>query len=257
MEPLNIRAVDLTSDVTDVRIKDENQVLPMPDGITKAFEFLKLPAEIRNMIYWNVLINKRLRFLFFQPPLTLVNKQVRSETLPVLYGNNKFTVCVKLALLTHADERLKQLWAVPASVLSVSAILHFRYITKLDIWPTSFSDWVLLEPKFRALNNRIGVRMTLRDRKRLDLIMKKKSTVNQHGFWCEVLRILHAAANMYLEDGLLWRPGEEGEGQQLAREEPQSVEAHCLFYFTEICPAAGECVWMGFENTISRESRRP
>lgn len=54
------------------------------------FEFLKLPAEVRNMIYWNVLVKRHPFHLFAPPPLTQVNKQIRSESLPVLYGNGLF-----------------------------------------------------------------------------------------------------------------------------------------------------------------------
>lgn len=57
------------------------------------FPFLHLPAEIRNKIYRYLLVEDpstgRIRSLA-QPPLTRTNKQVRSEALPIYYGENKF-----------------------------------------------------------------------------------------------------------------------------------------------------------------------
>lgn len=69
--------------------------------------FLRLPPEIRNIIYKEILIQpgcgcarshpiKPLPlFTLAQPPLTRVNRQIRQECLPVYYGSNTFSVFVR------------------------------------------------------------------------------------------------------------------------------------------------------------------
>ncbi|KAH8771053.1 hypothetical protein F5883DRAFT_520804 [Diaporthe sp. PMI_573] len=108
----------------------------------EAFEFLKLPPEIRNKIYWNVLVKKRYRCFFFQPPLTFVNKQIRSESLPVLYGNSSFIVCFDDNSFSGDPgklSRLRKRWEILSPVSAVSPIPSFAFVTKLDI-RYSFSD---------------------------------------------------------------------------------------------------------------------
>lgn len=60
---------------------------------SKHFPFLLLPAEIRNKIYRYALVEDssadRIKGLA-QPPLTRTNKQIRSEALPIYYGQNRF-----------------------------------------------------------------------------------------------------------------------------------------------------------------------
>ncbi|KAG8158243.1 hypothetical protein KVR01_012004 [Diaporthe batatas] len=72
-------------------------VSALDDQATPAacLSFLDLPAEIRNTIYRFSLIesspDQRIRGLV-QPPLARTNRQVRSESLPIYYGNNRFQV---------------------------------------------------------------------------------------------------------------------------------------------------------------------
>ncbi|KAJ0116597.1 hypothetical protein J7T55_009747 [Diaporthe amygdali] len=59
----------------------------------KCFPFLLLPAEMRNKIYRYSLVQSKLSGSicgFVQPPLTRTNKQIRSEALPIYYGENAF-----------------------------------------------------------------------------------------------------------------------------------------------------------------------
>lgn len=61
------------------------------------FCFLLLPAEIRNKIYRNSLVEdpsaNRIRVLV-QPPLLRTNKQIRSEALAMYYGENRFVLYI-------------------------------------------------------------------------------------------------------------------------------------------------------------------
>lgn len=71
--------------------------LTQPQYPAKRLSFLDLPAEIRNKIYRRSLVKKRwpdrIKGLI-QPPLTLVNRQIRSEALPVYYGSNRFSLTI-------------------------------------------------------------------------------------------------------------------------------------------------------------------
>lgn len=67
----------------------------------KAFKFLALPAEIRNIIYREALSPtmpsglKQVVLTLAHPPLARVNKQLRDESLPIFYGENNFYINIK------------------------------------------------------------------------------------------------------------------------------------------------------------------
>ncbi|KAK5013629.1 hypothetical protein LTR60_003383, partial [Cryomyces antarcticus] len=75
-------------------------LLPNRLGRRVPFPFLKLPAELRNLVYRFVLVfQERIAFHHehatamaqsSQPPLTKVSRQIRAESLPVFYGGNWF-----------------------------------------------------------------------------------------------------------------------------------------------------------------------
>lgn len=93
--------------------------------LKKAFEFLKLPPEVRNMIYWNVLVKRHPFHPFAPPPLTQVNKQIRSESLSVLYGNGLFVAnCGSHSMAIPLFLQCPEL---------ATAIPNPAYITKLEI----------------------------------------------------------------------------------------------------------------------------
>lgn len=57
--------------------------------------FLSLPTEIRNKIYRYSLVKRPSAnpiLGLVQPPLTRTNRQIRSEALPIYYGNNEFVL---------------------------------------------------------------------------------------------------------------------------------------------------------------------
>lgn len=76
-------------------VRAERTRLTASQVTEKRISFLYLPAEVRNKIYWYSLVlhprSARIRSLV-QPPLTHVNRQVRSEALPIYYGNNRFEI---------------------------------------------------------------------------------------------------------------------------------------------------------------------
>lgn len=79
--------------------------------------------------------NHRCSF-FSQPPLTLVNKQIRSESLPLFYGNNKFIVDCLDNYYVERGWRFPQLrrrWKTPTKIPEVSVLTNFDLVTKLDL----------------------------------------------------------------------------------------------------------------------------
>lgn len=71
--------------------------------------FILLPAEIRNKIYRYSLVEDpsadRIRGLV-QPPLTRTNNQIRSEALPIYYGENRFYLIIPASMHNnrHPDD---------------------------------------------------------------------------------------------------------------------------------------------------------
>ena len=210
----------------------------------KAFEFLKLPAEIRNMIYWNALVKKRYCYFFFQPPLTLVNKQIRSESLPLLYGNSEFIVFFNYGKYGVAQDFNgmnwpRKLWAPPLSVSPVSAILSLVHVTKLDIRcflsrmaPKGFADLYIHTRK-----------------KYSDYCYSVSSgTVGQPGFKWQDRADIEVVYRRLLREWL---------GQSwLNVLEPVYLKllpvVKIVLFFAEMCPAAAEWVWLEIETIDER-----
>lgn len=114
----------------------------------KATSFCDLPAEIRNRVYDLALVSaKDINLNTFrsqiaayenalkQPPLTRVNKSIRSEALPIFYGCNK----IKLSLRWCDPAVLKWLSHIGASnrklLLNVEAYCaRPRGRRRLTIW---------------------------------------------------------------------------------------------------------------------------
>lgn len=73
----------------------EDNPFPQPrttDFTQKPCHFLRLPAEIRNEIYWDVLefdMYQRGPLLLGQPPITRVNRQTRDEALALYYRSSE------------------------------------------------------------------------------------------------------------------------------------------------------------------------
>lgn len=195
----------------------------------KAFEFLKLPAEIRNMIYWNVLVKRHSFYRFAQPPLTLVNKQIRCESLPILYGNGLFFA--ELGPYFSNPDRFLQLQRL------VPAIPNLAHITKLDIrfslrleCPTLRGVDVLIYMRGNKLecgslgnNNLVGEPgLEWKDRAKLEIHYRRLlNTLSRDHLWY-IPVIFHA------EDGM------------------RSV-VRTLLCFAERYPAAAKWVWMVIE----------
>ncbi|KAI7784342.1 hypothetical protein LA080_010125 [Diaporthe eres] len=198
-----------------------------PEGTAKVIEFLDLPAEIRNMIYWNVLVKKYNGYCFRQPSLTLVNKQIRSESLPILYGNALFSICLRRYSLNF--KQLLWRWPLPP------AMSNLAHITRLDI---RFS--LGIRGHWRGSAVQIHMRKTEADGSHL----MNKELMGRPG-----LRWKRGAGIRAFYNYLILDPLTSGQ-HQLTSEENLSVNSgrdrvvRGLLYFAEKCPAAAEWVWM-------------
>lgn len=88
-----IRARDLKMPVANRAKKAEFiAILEAADEVPEFSRFLGLPAEIRELIYSHRVrdLPTPLPELAFQPPLTLVSKQIRQESLPVFHSEATF-----------------------------------------------------------------------------------------------------------------------------------------------------------------------
>lgn len=204
----------------------------------KVFEFLKLPAEIRNMIYRNVLVRKCSVRFFFQPPITLANKQIRSESLPVFYGNNKFVLSIDRDLrVQDLPMLLPNLWYAPRPVSTVSTIPNLIYVAKLDIWFSFSNGWF-------ARSEDVDVLVRMRKRDLTSRNSMKNAIVSQHGLKREDRAILESVYDLLVNDCL---HGPEFIGERRIAYGGMDSVISTVLHLAEICPKAAECVWMELE----------
>lgn len=120
--------------------------------------FLRLPAEIRNMIYKEILIqpgcgcarSHPTRPLplctLAQPPLTRVNRQIREECLPVYYGSNTFSVFVRPrkvyrnGVTERALARFFDSFSLSRNAVPRESGLRLIRNIKLSWWPRGFIE---------------------------------------------------------------------------------------------------------------------
>lgn len=198
--------------------------------LKKVFEFLKLPAEIRNTVYWNVLVKRRSSYRFAEPPLTLVNKQIRCESLPVLYGNGVFFAyfgpCFPIS------ERFQELPRL------IPAIPNLAHITKLDI---RFTSALGEFPSQRG----VDIYIYMRGDKSECGFLGNNNLVGEPGLeWKDQETIM--AHSRRLMDTLPADNFWQIIGKTWVELEMISV-VRILLCFAERCPAAAEWVWMVLE----------
>ncbi|KAG8159955.1 hypothetical protein KVR01_010592 [Diaporthe batatas] len=222
-----------------------------------AFEFLKLPPEIRNKIYWNALVKNHDCHFFFQPPLTRVNKQIRSESLPVLYGNNKFSVCLFEGFLSDFPWKFPELrkrWDTPPQIPAVSTVSSFAYITRLDIrhefwdgeYPGScvFIDVCMRdkEPNCPGLQNH-----RKRDMKPVCAGLRNRLMIRRpESGWESRVEIVSICIHLLSHSASLleWH-GDNPLFQPVLDYMVEVMES--LFFIAEKCPAAANWVWLVVE----------
>lgn len=103
----------------------------------RPFCFLKLPAEIRNKIYYDALVTRTQAHWYssaVQPALTRVNRQIRAEALPIYYRENIINFDVKADTPQKwVDTAREIIDAFGASSSGFPESSNFRYITYLHL----------------------------------------------------------------------------------------------------------------------------
>lgn len=149
--------------------------------------FLRLPPEIRNIIYKEVLIQPGCGCArphptrplplctLAQPPLTRVNRQIREECLPVYYGSNTFSVFVRTrnvyrdGVSEHALARFFDSFTLSRNAVPRESGLRLIRNIKLSWWPRgfieSFTHWLTeIQISFGVRNEwRSGTRLVVDD----------------------------------------------------------------------------------------------
>lgn len=129
------------------------------------FPFLRLPPELRNVIYRLVLVtfdNKGGLFPVFltQPALTRVNRQIRKETLGIFYAENKFAMNIHILdpwKTDHLEEHQRLRFLRSVKLLAVSG--HFDLIQQLEIFGYS------PKPQGPLLNPPVAMRLRISNNK--------------------------------------------------------------------------------------------
>lgn len=182
------------------------------------------------MIYRNVLVKKYDGYQFRQPSLTLVSKQIRSESLSILYGYALFSIFFWRYSLSF--QQLLRRWPLPPA-------MSLAHITKLDI---RFS--LGLRGYGRGLAVQIHMRKTESDGSHL---LNKELVVRPGLSWKR--RWKRRARIEAVYNRLVFGPLTSGQ-RVLTLEEIAAVKngrgrvVGGLLYFAEKCPAAAEWVWM-------------
>lgn len=198
---------------------------------SKVFEFLKLPAEIRNMVYWNALVKRYKCRRFRQPPLTLVNKQIRSETLPIIYGNGKFYIVWKYR---HRLKRSRKPCPMPP------AMSNFTNITELNLkWRFEIGI-----SAFESLSVDIYMKNDESEDSRLQ--NKNKELVGRPGLeWKDRVGINATLKRLLVKEISPRLPSPViGTFVQIRFEFEMKSVVRGLLYFAEKYPVAAEWVWM-------------
>lgn len=175
------------------------------------------------MIYWILLVKRYRCRRFRQPALTLVNKQIRSESLPVLYGNGTFVFVERRWFF-----RLQRL--PPARP-------NLAHITKLDI-----------RIPIHPLTGGLELEIRMRKNKWECGHLRHKRLVGEPGVeWKSIAKV--QAVYFQLLRKFLRVGGPRHEIVDIRRAFPGGgiLVIRGLLYFAEKCPAAAEWVWMALK----------
>lgn len=172
------------------------------------FRILCLPAELRNKIYrYSVVEDQsgyRIRSLM-QPPLTCVSRQIRLETLPMYYGQNRF-----LLSITHKTaKRYRKAW--PDFIRMFRAFeagrtggrgtgsLQFIRDLKCEIIPTSADSFRRVEVCFMDFEgpHMVFDHASCRNRWNRNVVFSRTGAQN----WQDLLSV-HRFVGKYLKDVL-------------------------------------------------------
>lgn len=187
------------------------------------------------MVYWNALVKRYKCRGFRQPPLTLVNKQIRSEALPIIYGNGKFYIV--FGRFRHSFDRFQKRWSMSP------ATSNFTNITKLNLqwrFDLGFACFESLTVNIHMQNNEFDDSRLLENNKEL---------VGRPGLeWkdqASVRAIFNRLAVEELPANYASRINQILVQHAFHFEKDSVIRG--LLYLAEKCPLAAEWVWMGLK----------
>lgn len=189
------------------------------------------------MIYWNALVKRyyctEFGYRFRQPPLTLVNKQIRSECLPVLYRNSSFTIDFERC---YGDfVRLQSIWAMPP------AMPVLNHITKLNV---RFSFGLRVPTGMGRVHVYIHMRKSESECgpiPNMKLVYRPGDEGKDPASIEEVYRLLTRDLIRAHDPNIRSIRG------LMSIYRKRDLPARVLLYFAEKCPAAAEWAWMGMK----------
>jgi hypothetical protein len=193
------------------------------------------------MIYGYALVKKRFRCFFFQPPLTSVNRQIRSESLPILYGRSNFTIFFDGDTPSGGHRKLARLrkrWEILSPMSAMSPIPSFALVTKLDIQFSFSSAW--------------------NPRNQISFLIYMRNKVSDYAGSYKGVLVHEPGAdwdweNVWLRCSRYTRRISRRTRSDWACEETAILVAGTVVFFADKCPLAFEWIWM---EATSREDKR-
>lgn len=181
------------------------------------------------MVYWIALVKNYDCYRFRQHSLTLVNKQIRSESLHILYGHSLFST----SLWKYRDRRSFEQLQIPRPM--PPAMSNLTCITKLDIRYIGF-PWVF----------RLAVEVHMRKDESEGASLLDKKLVGRPGLEWKDRASIKAVYDRLIVD---WQET-DCYSDDIFEEQVDELRGGTdvvvggLLFFAEKCPAAAGWVWM-------------
>lgn len=144
----------------------------------KAFPFLQLPSEIRQMIYRELLLSTHPLIVHFRyaywfetgtrpyPSILLANKQIHDEAAAVLYGENTWFSTMGMGIFQFGEVQRAhhETYEIPAGPLDMYLSWIKRFVLFPDGPPNWLRDGVLPKGDVASMLRRMGIpRDTLKE----------------------------------------------------------------------------------------------
>lgn len=183
------------------------------------------------MVYWIALVKEYNCYRFRQHSLTLVNKQIRSESLPILYGHGLFSIYFFVCRWFHSFERIQRSRPIPPAMSNLTCITKLDIRFEIDFtWFSGGSD--------------LGVHMR-KDESDGESLLNKKLVGRPGLDWKDRASIKAVYDSFMVDLQMAHYPSYWSLAEQVgALRKGTDVVVEGLLFFAEKCPAAAGWVWM-------------